>query len=289
MDIVLHLGAHHTGQAALLRAFEMSAEVMAAAKVAHLGPDELKEGILGGIYGAGAAVPPLKGQIRTRALGRTAMALREARQDGIETLHLSLPDVLGRVSDNLYLTTLYPGLMPRLRKVSDVIGAVDTVVFGICSYETYWETTLARLAKSGLPVPPRDHCHDLVRQSRGWQEVISELGAVFPGAEVCVWRYEDHARDLRGLWTGLTGLPAPEIGLPQPRDDLHYASSIEDQYIRFDTAQRLHLRMSYEDDLDWLRRGAEGTARLLHARRPAQELEGGLRHEGSGKPGIPGR
>ena len=282
MELNLHLGAHCSGQTAVIDQFTKATHQLRKAQIKHFGAQYLREGLLAGVYNQFGRVPPLGRKSALFSAGRIALQRHKAAQDGMRAVHLTLLDGLGPLRDNVILARLYPSSQPRLKQFASVLGAVDRIFIGIQSYSTYWSETMMVLARQGHALPTRPLCRSLARQTRRWRDVIQDVAEVFPASEINVWSYEAHANDLTDLFAKITGLERSALApLPTIGHDLHLATvtqhRLRDQaqphdtaiinghYCLFSPLERAHMTAVYKDDLTWLMDGAGGIAKWLNS------------------------
>ncbi len=141
---------------------------------------------------------------------------------------------------------------------------------------------LADAVSRGHRVPDAALLHSLVAQPRRWRDIVRELAATLPGAEILVWPFERFAaqpdRQLAILTAGqsagrvLSGCrewqnPSPRLNrLRDILDGRGEPATLPagcDRWMPFDDIQRATLRAQYQADLAWLRDGAGGLAQLI--------------------------
>jgi len=193
--------------------------------------------------------------------------------------------MIGSMRDNLSLAQLYPDAKDRLERFAGAFGfRCKRVVLSIRSYEKYWASVLAFMVVRGWAAPDTAALDRLVTQPRRWQDVIKEVASVFPSAELVIWPFE-----------GLVGQPEKQLALmngryplPQTRGrrEWHNASAgsakirqiLRDRcdFVRadalpedcarwqpFDAPHVAALCAQYDEDIAWLRGGADGVATYI--------------------------
>ena len=221
MDLTLHLGAHRTGSTAVSDAFWQSADAVKDMGTGFRRPNRLRK-IPYFEHVERLTDAAAKGDaVATRALAGVADALakdlRQAKRLGRRHMVYSEENILGFMEENLGQGTLYPNLTRRLAAYTRILPLPPTRIgMGLRSYDTLWPSayhyTLAQRAW-----PPFDQLSArLVANRRGWVQVVGEVRAFFPGAEIFVWRQEDLGSVFREVVTRLGQIPDPSrLTLPE--------------------------------------------------------------------------
>lgn len=178
--ISLHLGAHRTGSTAFQRTLKRNAAALAGDGIAYWGPEWLRarEYFLlrdRGVFDAGA---------------HEAVAA-DLAATGAKRLVISEENMLGSMRRNLLKGRFYPNAAVRLTAYAGLIGKdPDRIGLGIRDYAAYWASVYAYL----LPAKPLPDFAELkpglLFNRRGWREVVADIRAVFPRAEILVWPLE---------------------------------------------------------------------------------------------------
>jgi len=197
--------------------------------------------------------------------------------------------MIGTVRNNLRAGQLYPMLRARLQRFRAGFGEkLFRVGFGIRSYESYWASALAMAVLRGQGIPNVQMLDHLVTQPRRWRHLIGEVAQVFPQADLVVLPFERTAGQPDKQLETLTDMAPGEAPQKQADDwlnaaprldtlrnrllergDFQQALSLPDgagRWMPFNAAQRQALRAQYLDDLNWLKSGADGLARLADMR-----------------------
>lgn len=201
MDLILHLGAHRTGSTAF--------ESMLVARQTALA-------------GQGVAVWP---NARVRRIAGfqevasdgpspdAAAALATAwAGEGADRLILCEENILGTMLGNLMAGALYPDLARQLANYRAILPVQPRRIgLGIRGHAGYWTSCLSFVARRRWVPALADLAPQVAADPRGWVEVVSDLRAAFPAAEILVWT---HGADLPGVAQRLLDLPAGLLAAP---------------------------------------------------------------------------
>ncbi len=286
MDVILHIGAHRCGTTTFQQLLHRNRERLSARALSFWLPADTRNGFFAGLIHRPDDVTPLIEKRGNRSLGLISIELERLARAGSGTLLISEENMLGSVRQNLRTAGLYPDLHARLTRIAKGLRPhVRRIGLAIRAYDTFWASSLAFGVSLGNPMPgPRD-LDALTDQPRRWRHVVGEVASVFPDADLVVWPFErfvsrpevplfDMVRTLGGSGD-LVGLRDWQNASPR-RDKLRRLLAMrgeqqerralpegDGRWMPFDVHQQAELRRDYAADLDWLRRGASGLARLL--------------------------
>lgn len=222
MDLVLLLGAHRTGSTALERVLARNAEALGTAGLTFWPQAELRrDRAFNEAFAltrravrnpaARAALEGLSGQLGARW---------QAAAQAMRGVLLSEENMLGHMAANLRHGDFYPSVAARLRAYAALLPAPPRRIgLGIRSYAEYWVSAY----RYSLPR------HDLAEfsvlrgalaaQRRGWCDLVTDIAAVFPEAELLVWPQEALGAELPAIAARLIGYPpeAPALAAPTRR------------------------------------------------------------------------
>lgn len=288
MDITLHIGAHRTATTSFQRYLRENAETLARHGVGFWGPHRTRGGLFAGLLheDRGSAISPERQY--DLACQRVAMNLDRVRATGLRHLIVSDENMLGAPRRNLRKRRLYPDAGDRLSRYLGAFGGrVTRIALSVRDQEAYWRSCLAFAVHRGMDLPGDDLLQALVDQPRLWQHVIRDVARVAPEALLTVIPHEAMAGlPERRLWH-LTGGElhgpsaharvwlnrAPDVAelrkarraKGQPTGLTALTEGPDGHWQPFDRVQQAALREDYQDDLYWLRAGAEGLAQLADA------------------------
>lgn len=202
MDIVLHLGAHRTGTTTLQEYLRRHRPGLAARGVLPLLPAALRG-------------PDLRGLVQRNGAGPARAALSAiisaAREGGAAVLLVSEENLCGNLRGLLRDGQLYPGLAARLSRLAPALGAGPRRIgLALRPQAAWWGSVLAFAVSRGLHLPDGGEGARLAAARRGWADVVADVAAAFPGAEIVVWSFGTHLAHPRLLAEGLAGV----AGLP---------------------------------------------------------------------------
>ncbi len=288
LQVILHIGAHRTGTSSLQSAILKNQYNLRQNGLTFWGPRTTRGGIFSGLLRR----PATFDQDGTRDLvKRNAGAiriemdrLRRARQ---KTLLISEENIMGTMPNNLRQTTLYPGLRRRLARFADIFDkSCQRIAMTIRPYENYWASAIAHTVPAGHPMPDEDSINNLSYDARGWRQVIEDVSAAFPSAEICIWEFDRFCdktasqfkiltRGQRNLRfrpfserhnTGATAARLRQVLLDRGKvDAARKITCGAGRYVPFDAAQKNSMRQRYQADLAWLRNGADQRAMFIQS------------------------
>jgi hypothetical protein len=278
MDIVLHLGAHRCAAASLHRHAAAQGAALAARGVVLWGPPVTRGGLLAGVLPVPGGPPDAVAFGRAR--DRIALRLAQARREGTACLVISDADLLGAPRICLRRHRLYPGAGERVARLAHAVGGrVARAVLSVRAQDAWWASVLACAVARGHALPSAGDLDRLVTAGRHWREVITDVACALPGAEIVILPHERFAgcpearlaamTGRAGAGAGLAewagrgpGLTALRRALARRGDDPARLPEGEGRWQPFGAARAAALKEAYEDDLSWLRAGADGLARL---------------------------
>ncbi|MGR3571699.1 hypothetical protein [Brevirhabdus sp.] len=293
MQVILHLGAHRTGTTSFQGYLRDNRAALAAAGVAHWGPDRTRSGLFQGLIRRRDRVTPDIAALGARSCGLIRMELDRLAQSGVRQLIVSEENMIGALRHTLTAQRLYPDAGARLHRFAAAFADHPTrVVMAIRGYAAWWGSALAYAIPVGHPAPGLSQLDRLVDQPRRWRDVLSEVAQVFAQSPLDVWAFEaliaQPARQL-GIALGRhSSLPGATAGAWHHRspcaDDLRRVLRDRgeevarippgtDRWQPFAPPHLEALDAAYRQDLDWLRQGAEGIVRYhdMHVRPQAQD------------------
>ncbi len=281
MEVTLHIGAHRTASTSFQAYMRANAAELGAQGVGFWGPHRTRDGLFAGIIPANGS-PRLARQARL-ARGRIALALERVRLQGLQSLVISDENVIGAPRRNLKDTVLYRGAGERLaRHVAAFGGQLTRIALSIRDFDSYWASAFAYAINRGHGLPSPHLLDTISHQSRGWRDVITDLAAAAPGVDIIVMPHETYGglpeRRLALMLDRPVAVPvgdcrmwlnrAPDLSrlrdaLILRGEDPDLLGEQEGRYHPFDAAQTARLRELYQDDMFWLRAGADGMATLM--------------------------
>ena len=197
-ELRLHLGAHKTATTHLQQILAGRTAALAAQGVAFVPPTAFR--------------PALHKARRWRHLDRAGVAPRLAAEiaalaGGAEVLAISDENLIGDTRGAVALR-LYPELEKRLSVLATLAAGAEVHVFlAIRSFDRFWPSAFAEALRHHTMPAGRIAALEAkaLADPPSWLEPIDRIRAVFPGARLTVWRYEDHRahwRELAGAFLG---------------------------------------------------------------------------------------
>jgi hypothetical protein len=282
MDVTLHIGAHRTATTSFQSYMRANADDLNRRGVGFWGPLRTRAGLFAGVLpsddaGQQGISPEQQFDLARR---RIEGQFNRARKDGLRHLIVSDENMLGTPRRNLRRARLYPDASERVaRFVGAFGGRVSRIVMSIREQDAFWASSLAFAVGRGHVIPDPQTLAILAQQPRSWRHVIIEVGRAAQGAEVVVIPHGTMAKmPERRLWHMTGGAvhgpghksdlhlnPAPDLALLRralgtgaaTRGRLPWGDGL---WQPFDRVQIAAMREMYQDDLFWLRAGAEGMA-----------------------------
>lgn len=199
--LYLHLGAHRTGSTVFQRIFKRNHDRLAAAGVGYLGPGHLRETDY--FY--------LDEKAGFDAGARERFAADRDAAGGMR-LVLSEENILGSMRLNLQQRRFYPKVRSRLVAYAGLFGqAPARVGLALRGYAGYWGSAYSYLLPAHNLPPFENLASDLAGTARGWLDVITDIRAVFPEAEIVVWRLEDMQDGMRPAVAAFIDRPVAQM------------------------------------------------------------------------------
>jgi hypothetical protein len=273
--LTLHLGAHRTGCASLHALLQARSDSLRRARIAVWSTAYTRSDLFDGLLGDPGRSSPDRSHRARRAAGRIAMRRQELGGLGIRRLLLSDPALLGAPRENVLLARLYPSAWARLRRLRGAAPGIDRVCLTVRAPSGWWCSTFLALIARGFPPPDRASLSAIARSRRGWREVVEDVADALPRARITVLTHEAFGHRPDATFARLTGLPS------DPRDRPHHRAAPtldalrsrlraegctvrlpEDagRYAPFTSGELAALDAAHENDLAWLRSGADGLA-----------------------------
>lgn len=296
MDILLHVGAHRTGTTGFQTLLQGQQSRLRRSGIVFWGPKRTRSGLLSGLIKDTDHLTKHDHQRGLRSCGRMAMEIARLSDEGAQSLVISEENMIGTMAGNLASGSLYRQARARLARFAPAFcETTPTIALAVRCYHLHWASQLAFRVKLGALVPGQADIDAMAAQPRDWQDVIRDLREAFPTANIVVWRFEDWAHNPSGLLDSMLGRPAglqkqamsgrsnasatvqTLVELVQERGDISGVKLLQSshdglRYMPFSPSQQSDLQHLYEDDLAWLRAGADGCATYLD---PAEGTFGG--------------
>ncbi len=282
VDVILHLGAHRTGTTTLQVYLENNRDNLNEIGTEFWGPSRTRSGLFSGLVKKPADLSydaVLRGE---RSCGLIRMELDRLALSGVQSLIVSEENMIGSMSNNLGQAKLYPDAAPRLTRFSAAFAQrCKRVAFSVRSYDKYWVSVLSFMLERGRSQPNAAMLDRLVTQPRRWRDIINEVAAVFPRADLVVWPFEGLIGQadaqlaamnggvvppqMRGRdeWHNASAGPAKMRQVLQGRGGLDNVASLmanENRWQPFGGDHLAAFRQQYNEDITWLREGADGIA-----------------------------
>ncbi|MEM9434853.1 MAG: hypothetical protein AAGA12_13095 [Pseudomonadota bacterium] len=293
MEICLHVGAHRTGTTSFQKYMQVSVAASGADEVVYWGPKRTRDGMFAGLIKDPDNIGLDEDMLAKRSIGRIRFGLTKAAKNGATHLVVSEENMIGTMAQNFRSTQLYGQARARLTRFAPALwDQALRIGIAIRSYEHYWASAMSFRICAGMPMPCEDKLDMLVTQPRRWRDVICDINAVFPGAQIVVWPFEgfasrpsDAASALLGAASGME--PAKDMWCNasksadrladylSERGDHAGARAMREQGPRYMPFRDDHidkLRQDYSEDLAWLNAGADGLATYIA---PTGDTSGG--------------
>lgn len=285
MDVILHIGAHRTATTSFQHYLRRNSDALQRDGVATWEPRRTRNGLLTGVMPTAGHRAPAD-QLR-RAAGRIAMNLRGAELSGLTHVVVSDENIMGTPRRNLRTGQLYGDVGARMARFRAAFGArLNRVVLSVRPQHEYWTSVMGFWLGRGYGLPDARTVARIARARRGWQDVIRDVAEALPEVELRVMDHAGFAEapDHRLGWmTDRWPLPPTEPGMRRnPTPDLTDLKRELDEngvapgdlsggsvgWPPFDRDQTHALREAWEDDLFWLRAGADGLATWIEETGP---------------------
>lgn len=293
MKTILHIGAHRTGSTSFQTYMRRHAADLREGGLAYWGPFRTRKGLFSGILPG--KMPGLLKDTAARARGRIALQRIKAEEAGVQTLLISDENMLGTARKCMITQRLYPDVGLRMARFAEAFDhQIDRVVLTVRAQDLWWRSAGAYAVTRGMGLPSAKMRAEIAQSLRGWRDVVTELACALPEeTEIMVLPFESFAGRSDAMLQAVAGVegPAPlasdwlnkapsakELGeMLQLRGDPQEVPADESgRWQAFGEEEAAALRELYEDDMFWLRAGADGLATLTEdpGRRSSQEAMG---------------
>jgi len=285
VDVVLHIGAHRTGTTTLQSYLAQNRVELLQAGAEVWGPERTRSGLFSGLVKRPDDITREVAQRAQRSTGRIKMEMHRLHHIGRQSLIVSEENMIGAMGNNLRASRLYPAVGARLDRFATAFGdRCRRIAISIRSYDSYWASGLAFALPRGRAMPDQTALDRLVTQPMRWRQLIEQAAAVFPRAEVVVWPFEAFCGQperqlslMLGDGAALPGRGRREWINASPgrdalrrvlldRDEAEAAERLpagDGRWQPFAPHQSAVLRAQYQEDLTWLRHGADGLATYI--------------------------
>ena len=285
VDVILHIGAHRTGTTTFQQYLENNRDHLHEIGTQVWGPKRTRAGLFSGLVKKPTDISDATVRRGDRSNGLIRMEMDRLAQAGVKSLIVSEENMFGTMWNNLQTAQLYPETQARLDRFSAGFGfARKRIALSVRSYDKYWASVLAFMIKQGWRAPDTAFLDRLVTQPRRWRDVIRDVAAVFPAAELVVWPFEGFVGQSDNQLALINNGAVP--AMMRGQRDWHNASpscaklrqifldrgnhaaafALPNDYSRWQPFSDQHiaaLRSQYDDDIAWLRRGADGMATYI--------------------------
>jgi hypothetical protein len=228
--------------------------------------------------------PNVDDDVIKRSQADLAAYIKTQKQRETQAVIFAEENMIGAMRRNLREHRLYTDATLRLSRFATVIGGdVRRIGLAIRDYEGYWSSVLAFSILRGHRFLNYDVCDGLIAQPRRWRDLITDIAVAFPNAQLQVWQFKDFASAPHSILENLTGLAAQEtetIDLAGIHNAAPDRDALRDALIArgrlpnviapgsthwqpFTKDQVAILKAQYEEDLTWLRSGADGLATFI--------------------------
>lgn len=227
MEIVLHLGSHKTATTFLQETLAANQHVLDSHQIAFVPPSIYRPMVLGATsrYRVFNRLSMIR---RVRKKRSVAALIETAERAGKRRLVLSEEILIGTLDKILLGTWFYDRCREELH---DVMAAFDgrpvKMLFAVRRYAEYFPSAYAQALKAGTFVPFDDGLKlRLLRQTRGWPEVVADIADILPGgSELVIWQYEAMVLHQRQVLEQFVGSQAAGALIPTDRRPMQGASS----------------------------------------------------------------
>ncbi len=201
MTFHLHLGAHKTASTHLQATLIKHRAMLAETGVDFISPDEIRSLIRSGRRAAArmGALPSF----------RVVRARRRLQQldRGQARIVISDENSLGLCAEIFERELLYPTTRRRLKVWGRLAAGRETVIYlSVRNYSSFLSGAYVQsIRNSDYFVPDRNSLSALSKMPRRWGDVVADIRAALPNAQIVIWAYEDYALLQQLLTERMTG------------------------------------------------------------------------------------
>jgi len=279
MDIFLHIGAHRAASTSFQHYMRANKVELRARGVAFWGPVRLRNGLLHGVM----PVPSRRSmaQQMARAQGRIALKLAKLEDRGFDRLVISDENMMGSMRHNMRDGCLYSAVGERMARYHAAFGTrVRRVTISLRAPQEYWESAFAYCLMRAGQVPDAGRVARIAAMRRTWRDVITDIACAMPGIEIVALAHESsggHAGTRLAALLGDGEVPIHHAhmvrnarpGMSELRSQMDACGALRNARGRgcdaldfLSDETRAAMAEGYQDDLLWLRAGADGLARF---------------------------
>lgn len=276
MQISFHVGAHRTGSTSFQTYMRKSKHQLGALGVGFWGPVRLRRGFIDGIIPKPSMLRPA--EHFKRAQGRIKLGLARSAARGISHVIVSEENMIGTMRHNFASSSLYPSAGERVARFVEAFGPIASISLSIRSLDSYWTSALTYSILKGFPVAGAQKIERLGTQLRNWQDVIADIAEAAPDVPIYVSPFERSVGQPDAVLSKMIGKPTPRpqetiwrnarpsisrlktLPLSDTECSALDAASVADRWYPLAPDICDALRERYQDDIFWLRAGADGLA-----------------------------
>lgn len=200
-QLVLHLGAHKTATTSIQQALETQRAALNSRGTALILPRDLRRGGTGSEGDNHGDVPSLATQL-----------LDFSRRDRIQRIVVSEENLIGSSGQNLARKSLYPNITRRLERLPKALNHPNvTILFSLRDYGPFVSSSATTAIRRGKTFDADALRTAFLVLHRTWLDVVCDLGALYPAANLRLWRYEDFTNAVPYIWSeiGISHQPPP--------------------------------------------------------------------------------
>lgn len=209
--LALHLGAHKTATTYIQRNLDDRRRELLRHGVRYFGSAELR-GVEGVVFPTPRDVrEDLAAPVQRRTRAMLSRMVDAAVPDDAARVLVSEENILGSSRLNLRRAKLYPALAERLACLPESWGAGRTEIYlSVRNYADFFASCHSTIALQGDWIDlGADRQARIAELPRRWTDIVAEIRAHFPAAELVVWRYEDLGRVGQEVMDSMVGAPFP--------------------------------------------------------------------------------
>lgn len=199
--LVVHLGAHKTATTYLQNALNGKRDLLRAQGTALILPGDLRRGERAARTDDNSEVPDVKAQL-------SALAADTATH----RIVLSEENFTGSTGHNLARKSIYPSIRRRLSRLPAALNHPNvTILFCLRDYGPFVSSNITTALRFGKVFDTEELRLAFLVLHRCWVDVIADLRAAFPAAQLKIWRYETFAQIEAQVFAEMVGAFQPEL------------------------------------------------------------------------------
>lgn len=215
MRIELHLGVHKTATTSLQR-YWLACSIARPGTVLCPPLAEVRTELTPACHQGGPRNKPADIAARQRA----AAAWLKRQGGETDALLLSEENLIGSCERIFAQSALYAGAQGRLQRLAELMAGHQVRIWlSVRHYGDFLRSAYCETLRHGAYLPFREVYSGMDFAQRGWEHVVRDVQAAFPGVPVLCWGYEGFDRLRPAITAAIFGAKVSELPEPDVQRD----------------------------------------------------------------------